>query len=100
MVPSGLAEVDNRAAMADTLERGRDAVQRHAWAEAVEALTAADADGGLSPDDLELLGTASWWLARPEESNEVLERAFNAYLEAGRKVEAAGVAMTLGYQAF
>jgi class 3 adenylate cyclase len=87
--------------MTETLERGRDAARRHAWGEAVEALTAADRDGGgLSPDDLELLGTASWWLARPDESNETLERAFNAYTEAGRPLDAANVAMTLGYQAF
>lgn len=86
--------------MIDTLEQGRDAVRRHAWAEAVEAFTAADRDGGLSPDDLEGLGTASWWLGRPDESNTALERAFSAHEAAGRQLEAANVAMTLAYQAF
>jgi class 3 adenylate cyclase len=86
--------------MTATLESGRDAANRHAWTEAVEALTAADQGGDLGPDDLELLGTASWWLARPDESNEALERAFNAYVEAGRALDAARLAMTLGYQAF
>ena len=62
--------------MIETVERGRDAVRRHAWAEAIEALTAADRDGGLSPDDLELLGTAAWWAGHPDEATEALERAF------------------------
>ena len=62
--------------MIDTLEGGRDAVARHAWTEAVEALTAADRESALSPEDLELLGTASWWAARPDEATEAFERAF------------------------
>jgi class 3 adenylate cyclase len=88
--------------MTDTLERGRDAVQRHAWAEAVEALTAVDrdSDGGLEPEDLERLGTASWWTGHPDESNEALERAFSAFSDAGRRADAARMAAALAYQAF
>jgi len=83
----------------NALETGRDAVARHEWSDAVEALTATDRDSPLGAEDLELLGNALWWAARPDESNEVLERAFNAYVEGRRPAEASWVAMTLGYQA-
>jgi class 3 adenylate cyclase len=86
--------------MIATLEAGRDAATRHDWAAAVAALTEADRDGRLSGEDLELLGTASWWLARPDESAAVLERAFNAYTKEGRGLDAARVAMSLAYQAY
>ena len=86
--------------MIETLEAGRDAMRRHAWPEAVEGLTAADRDGGLSPDDLSLLGNAMWWSARPDEANEAFERAFAAFSEAGRPVDAAGAAFNLAYHAF
>jgi class 3 adenylate cyclase len=86
--------------MIETLESGRDAFNRHAWAEVIEAFTAADREGGLSPEDLEQLGTAQWWSGNPDEATEGLERAFTAYSDAGRPLQAAWVAMTLAYQAF
>lgn len=86
--------------MIETLERGRDAIVRHAWAEAVEALSAADHDDGLEPADLERLAAAAWWAGRPDEATEPLERAFSAYLDAGRSEDAARVGMSLAYQAF
>ncbi len=85
--------------MVETLETGRDAIARHAWAEAIEAFKAADLDGGLAPDDLGRLGTASWWAGRPDESTEALERAFAGYSEAGRAIDAALVALELAHQA-
>jgi class 3 adenylate cyclase len=86
--------------MIETLEAGRDALRRHAWAEAMEAFTAADRESSLSPEDLELLSTAQWWSGHPDEATEGLERAFTAYSDAGRRLEAAWVAMTLAHQAF
>jgi class 3 adenylate cyclase len=86
--------------MIDTLESGRDAVKRHAWAEAVEALTAVDHDGGLGGEDLHQLGNALWWAGRPDEATEAFERAFGALNDAGRPVEAAGAALELAYRAF
>jgi len=86
--------------MIQMLESGRDAIKRHAWEEAIEALVAVDRDDGLSPDDLELLGSAWWWTGRPDEATEALERAFAAFTEAGRTQDAAQVALTLGYEAF
>ena len=46
------------------------------------------------PDDLELLGTAAWWAAQPEEAAEALERAFASYQAAGRAEDAGRVAPT------
>jgi class 3 adenylate cyclase len=83
-----------------SLELGKDAFKRHAWAEALEAFAAADREGGLSPDDLELRGEAAWWAGKPEQATEALERAFAAYVEADRPTEAAGVAFHLSYVAF
>ena len=85
--------------MIDTLETGRDAIARHAWAEAIEAFTAADRDGGLAPDDLGLLGKASWWAGQPDDSAEALERAFAGYSDVGRAADAAEVALALAHQA-
>jgi class 3 adenylate cyclase len=86
--------------MVETVELGRDAIDRHAWAEAVEVLSAADRDSGLGPADLELLSAAAWWAGRPDEATEALERAFTGHADAGRNADAAGVALLLAYQAF
>ena len=86
--------------MTATLEAGREAAARHDWAAAVAALTEADQAGELAGEDLELLGTASWWLAQPETSAGILERAFNAYQKEGRRLDAARVAGNLAYQAY
>jgi class 3 adenylate cyclase len=87
-------------AAADSREVGRDAVKRHAWTEALEAFAAADREGDLSPEDLELMGEAAWWAGNPDEATDPLERAFASYVEAGRPIEAAGVAFHLSYVAF
>ena len=86
--------------MIETLESGRAAFERHAWAEAIEAFSAADRDGGLAPDDLRSFGSALWWSARPDEATEAFERAFAGYQAAGRPGDAAEVAMELAYRAF
>jgi class 3 adenylate cyclase len=88
------------SAAAGSLEAGRDAIKRHAWTEALEAFAAADREGSLSPEDLELMGQAAWWAGKPEDTTDPLERAFAAYVDAGRPTEAAGVAFHLGYVAF
>jgi len=86
--------------MVETVELGRDAMDRHAWAEAMEAFVAADRDGGLGAADLELLGTAAWWAGHPDVATGALERAFAGHSEAGQSSEAARVALLLAYQAF
>ena len=86
--------------MVETLERGRNAIDRRAWAEAAEAFVTADRAGELAPADLESLGAAHWWSGRPDEAAEALERAFAAYSETGQASKAAWVAMQLAYQGF
>jgi class 3 adenylate cyclase len=83
-----------------TLEAGREAYDRHAWADALDALTAADQAEPLMPQDLERLSWTGWWSARPEVATDALERAFAAYSDAGEASAAAGAALQLAYQAF
>jgi class 3 adenylate cyclase len=86
--------------MVETVQLGRDAMDRHAWAEARDGFQAADRDGTLEPADLERLGTAAWWAGQPDEATEALERAFAGYEDAGQPSDAARVALALAYQAF
>jgi class 3 adenylate cyclase len=86
--------------MAAHLELGRDAVARHEWREGVDALRAADGEQPLSPDDVELLGTAAWWAGQSDDATDALERAFAGYEAAGRDEDAARVALWLAYHAF
>ncbi len=86
--------------MVESVQLGRDAMDRHAWAEAIEVFVSADGDGKLAPSELEQLGTAAWWAGQPDDSTGALERAFAGYADAGQAGDAARVAMTLGYQAF
>jgi class 3 adenylate cyclase len=81
--------------VSDSLEDGRRALERHAWREAFEQLSAADAAQGLSPEDLEGLGAAARWLGRIAESMAARERAYAAYLDAGNRRRAGFVALEL-----
>jgi len=80
----------------DPLAAGREAIARHAWAEAFELLSAADAEGGgLEPEDLEALAEAAWWTARLDDCIAARERAFAAHVDGARPLRAAKVAMSL-----
>jgi class 3 adenylate cyclase len=78
-----------------TLEAGRDAIDRHAWSEAYELLSGADAAGPTPPEDLERLASAAWWMGRLDDCISARERAFAAYMDAGEEHRAALVAMML-----
>ena len=80
------------------IERGREAMRRHAWAEAYEALSQADRDGMLTAEGLQLLGSAAYWTGRPDETVEDLERAFAAYMDQGDRAEAAMMAFRVAEQ--
>jgi class 3 adenylate cyclase/predicted negative regulator of RcsB-dependent stress response len=82
----------------DLVERGRDALERHAWREAYEILTEADRQGSLTGEGLNLLAWASWWTAHPDETIEALERAYGAYLEEGDRSAAAMAAFRVAEQ--
>ncbi len=79
----------------DSLQEARDAFDRHAWREAFDLLSAADASGDLAPEDLEGLAEAAWWTGRTDNCIEVRERAYAAYAEAGNRHCAALLALKL-----
>jgi class 3 adenylate cyclase len=76
-------------------EQGRAALARHAWGEALDKLTGADAEGDLSPPDLDAYADAAWWNGRLEQAIELRERAYAAATRAGRPEAAAMVAIKL-----
>lgn len=76
-------------------EQGRAALARHAWGEALEKLTQADAEGTLSPVDLDAYADAAWWNGRLEQAIELRERAYAAATRAGEPDAATLVAIKL-----
>ncbi|HKF45631.1 MAG TPA: LuxR C-terminal-related transcriptional regulator [Thermoanaerobaculia bacterium] len=78
------------------LEAGHEALARGAWEFARKAFERALAQEE-SPEALEGLGLASWWLDRGETVFEARERAYALYRERGDRVSAARVAVWLGW---
>lgn len=76
-------------------EAGRDALERHAWSEALTLLKQADAAKELDAEGLEMLADAAWWTAQPAESLAARERAFAAFVAAGSTRRATRVAIRL-----
>ncbi len=77
------------------LDRARRALAERGWAEALELLGEADAEGGLEAADLEAYGDAAWWMGQLGLAIELRERAFAAYTAAGDRRRAAGIALAL-----
>jgi class 3 adenylate cyclase len=86
------------AGTSDATSLARDALERHAWEEAYDALAEADHDRSLAADGLELLALASYWTARPDETIDAYERAYAAHLDEGDRAQAAMVAYRLAEQ--
>lgn len=78
------------------LERGRDAYARRAWREAYESLVRADGEEQLGAEDLELLATSAYLLARDDDSAAFLERAHHRHLEEGARLPAIRCGFWLG----
>jgi len=78
------------------LAAGRLAYERHAWGEAYERLSAADAAGDLAAEDLERLGISSYLIGRPEETVAVGARAHLEAVRGGNVELAVRVAISLG----
>lgn len=95
----GLENEDYHLRVAEVVEKqlaaGRDAMDRHAWREAFEFLSAADRAGSLASHDLESLATAAEWVNEMEICIDALERGYCAYLENGNRPRAAWLAMEL-----
>ncbi len=81
---------------ATELQRGRESYSGLAWADAHEALSAADRARPLGPADLELLATSAYMIGREGEYLEVLERAHRAHLDAEQPLAALRCAFWIG----
>ena len=79
----------------DLVSAGREALERHAWAEAFDLLKQADAEDALSADELALLGEAAWWSGRADECIAARERAYAAHVAEGDEGRAARIALQL-----
>jgi DNA-binding NarL/FixJ family response regulator len=75
---------------------GDDALARGAWQEARQSYEAALA-AGESPEALEGLGVAAWWLDLADIVFDVRERAYRLYVDRGANVDAARVAVWLAW---
>ena len=82
----------------DPIDLARDALDRHAWNDAYEALAEADRTGTLPGTALEMLAWANYWTGRPDATIEALERAYAAFLDEGDRARAAMVAYRLAEQ--
>ncbi len=87
--------------MSQTLElsrsdRAREALDRHAWAEAWELMAEADRAGSLSFEELEVMADAAWWVGKLPAAIDALERAYALAQKAGRRDQAAVAAIKLG----
>ena len=80
------------------LERGREAYERQAWADARQSLSLADRATPLSGEDLDRLAVSSALSGHEEEFLATLERAHHAHLEADQPVRAIRSAFWLGFR--
>jgi len=91
------AAVENSFVRAQALERGREAVRKHAWSLAFAQLREADQHAPLDPEDLELLSTAGHLIGKEAESGEALARAHQGYLSRGATQKASRCACWLSF---
>lgn len=79
----------------EPLVAGRDAFDERSWERAYEGFEAADRVSRLGPEDLELLATSAYMVGMVGEMLDGFERAYNLYIEDGRRLPAARVALWL-----
>jgi class 3 adenylate cyclase len=79
----------------DVLASGHEALRRHAWREAFELLSRADAESELGGADLEGLAEAAFFSAQGEAVTDIRERAFKARIAEGDVPRAAYIALQL-----
>ncbi len=82
---------------ARTLENGRAAFERAAWADAYAALAAVDAHTPLDPDDLDRFATAAYLIGEDAVSAQARTRAHTAFLDRGETIRAARSAFWLAF---
>jgi tetratricopeptide (TPR) repeat protein len=81
-------------------EAGRTALARHAWQEAFDLFSKADAARALSAEDIERLAESAWWTGRIDECIAANERAYTAHMDQGHPRRAAMVAARLAEDFF
>ena len=74
---------------ASPLDKGREAVEKHAWREDYALLTEANGARRLSADDLSALAEAAWWSGQVDDCIDARERAYATYLDEGDPQSAA-----------
>lgn len=79
----------------DPLVAAHDAFASRDWDRALALFREAEASQPIEAEDIEAMGEAAWWGARPDDSIEALQRAYGAYLAAGKPARAAYVALSL-----
>ncbi|MGH8480347.1 MAG: LuxR C-terminal-related transcriptional regulator [Gammaproteobacteria bacterium] len=89
-------ESQTSATMASELEQGWACYAQRKWADAYDSLSRADQATPLVGKDLELLAMAAYLIGRDEDYLSALERAHQAYLDAGESVRAVRCAFWLG----
>ncbi|WP_159703893.1 response regulator transcription factor [Arthrobacter sp. 18067] len=77
------------------LDLGRSAYSERRWSDALDCLVRADAEGGLPPQDIELVASVAMLLGLNTESVEYLTRAHDEYLTMGDANSAARCAAWL-----
>jgi len=77
-------------ALDDRVNAGLNALDRHAWRESYDLLSAADRDALLGGAELEQLGIAAWWLGRLDDS---LETPWNVSM---RRISPPGTSVAVG----
>ena len=84
----------------EKLTIGRNAFTVRAWAQAYEALTAADGDGELGADDLDRLALAAYLTGHDDAYESALDRTVRLLLEEGDRRRAARAAFWLALGLF
>jgi DNA-binding CsgD family transcriptional regulator len=79
------------------VEAARDAYVRRDWEAARDGLDAARTRGEVTADDLAALGDAHWWLGECGPALSAYEQAHGAHLAAGRREDAARLAVDLAF---
>jgi DNA-binding CsgD family transcriptional regulator len=81
---------------AQALESGRAAFESHAWRDAYELLSDADAGSPLAPADLDRLAVAAYLIGRDAQGARVWERAYHGFVAGGEVARAVRCGLWLG----
>jgi ATP/maltotriose-dependent transcriptional regulator MalT len=80
----------------DRIEQARSALDRCAWAEALDlALSAGVAEGGREADRLDIVAEAAWWLGSLDDCIVAREQAYAHYEQVGDQIRAGQCAVWL-----